>query len=103
MCWAFCLFNVGFIVPLVIQGFLGWATRVRQNIPLNAQKWTIILSNIMYISTLSVCAAICILNIAILRLYYVTDPVTGKPKDPGLELNVTQRDRVVRFWCYRCS
>lgn len=71
MCYAFALFNCGFIFPLVALALLKWAARCpRQTLFAAPQKWTFLLNFFIYISMGAVVSAICLLNVTIIYLHF---------------------------------
>jgi hypothetical protein len=104
MSWSFGLFNIGFILPVISQALLNWATRVHRNIPFNAAlQWRVILSCVTYISLICVTIAIFLLNITILHLHYIVDPTTGLRKDSGLELTVQPKPSSIMMFVFAAA
>jgi len=69
MCYAFALFGIGFVVPIITQGLLKWGSRLPEETVFLRQKfWRFMLSFCIGIAVLSVAAATLILDITIFQL-----------------------------------
>ncbi|KAH7907042.1 hypothetical protein BJ138DRAFT_544057 [Hygrophoropsis aurantiaca] len=88
MCYAFALFDCGFIFPTVALALLKWAScRSKDALFACPQIWSMILSVFIYGSVVAVGVAICLLNVSIMDLYF---PVgnDGQRMDSGLQLDI---------------
>ncbi|KIJ11482.1 hypothetical protein PAXINDRAFT_171732 [Paxillus involutus ATCC 200175] len=88
MCYAFALFNCGFIVPTVALLLLQWASlRPREALFAAPQHWTVALNVFVYGSVAAVGAAICLLNVSLFVLHFPVGP-DGQRMDAGLEFDI---------------
>jgi hypothetical protein len=91
MSWAFALFNIGIVLPVLTQTLLLWCAHIPRNVPLlSALHWRAVLTLITYTSLIAVVTAIYLLSICIFKLTYQPDE-TGNMRDPGLEFNIVPR------------
>lgn len=89
MCYAFALFNCGFIVPLVALALLKWASNCpRSTLFAAPQVWSFLLNFFIYISVGAVVSAICLLNVTIIFLRF-GEGDGGAPQDSQPQLNVS--------------
>jgi len=86
MCYAFALFDCGFIVPTVALTLLKWASqRPKETILASSQFWTLLLNFFLYGSVAAISVAICLFNISLLKLRFSVSQ-TGQITDAKLEL-----------------
>lgn len=89
MCYAFALFNCGFIFPLVALALLKWASNCpRTTLFAAPQAWSLLLNFFIYISVGAVVSAICILNVTIIFLRF-EEGDGGAPQDSQPQFNVS--------------
>ncbi|KAF8549021.1 hypothetical protein OG21DRAFT_1470501 [Imleria badia] len=89
MCYAFALFDCGFIIPTVSLAILKWASlRPKDTLFCSPHTWTLVLNIFAYVSVASVGCAICLLN---MTLYFLAFPLdsSGQPTVPNLQLTVS--------------
>lgn len=89
MCYAFALFDCGFIIPIVSLAILKWASlRPKDTLFCSPHTWTLTLNILTYLSVVAVGSAICLLN---MTLYLLTFPLdsNGQQKDANLQLTVS--------------
>ena len=91
MCYAFALFNCGFIIPLVTLALLKWASHTpRETLFASPQVWTTLLNLFVYLSVAAVVGAICLLNVTIIVLHFPRDD-QGNLQDSPAQFNVAPR------------
>lgn len=91
MCYAFALFNCGFIIPLVTVALLKWASHSpREVLFASPQVWSALLNVFIYLSVAAVIAAICLLNVTIIGLHFPHDS-EGVLQDSPAQFNVSPR------------
>jgi len=82
MCYAFSLFNIGFIVSVFTKSLLNWAARCpRETWFTTPQHWNVLICFFNYSAAVVVAAAICLLNVTILQLQFseATGGATARP------------------------
>ncbi|KAG2113985.1 hypothetical protein BD769DRAFT_1673551 [Suillus cothurnatus] len=88
MCYAFALFDCGFIVPTVALALLKWASQQPKDaVFASPQVWTLLLNIFLYGSAAAIGTAICLLNISLLVLYFPVGQ-NGQLTDAELQFNV---------------
>ncbi|KAG1834328.1 hypothetical protein DFJ58DRAFT_821491 [Suillus subalutaceus] len=88
MCYAFALFDCGFIVPTVALALLKWASQQPKDaVFASPQVWTLLLNIFLYGSAAAIGAAICLLNISLLVLHFSVGQ-NGQLTDAKLQFNV---------------
>ncbi|KAF9234371.1 hypothetical protein BU15DRAFT_79053 [Melanogaster broomeanus] len=88
MCYAFALFNCGFIVPTVALLLLKWASlRPKEALFSSPHLWTPVLNVFVYGSVAAVGAAICLLNVSLCVLHFSAGP-DGQITDAKLEFGI---------------
>jgi hypothetical protein len=88
MCYAFALFDCGFIVPTVALALLKWASqRPKETVFASSQLWTLLLNVFLYGSVAAISVAICLLNISLLKLHFSVSQ-TGQITDATLALGI---------------
>lgn len=88
MCYAFALFNCGFVLTLATLTLLIWASKRPRQVPISSPRiWSIFLNFFLYISLASVATAICLLNITIIRLHFSKEGQGSSESD--LEFNIS--------------
>jgi len=88
MCYAFTLFNFGFIVPSASLALLKWAShRPETSAFASPLFWKVVLSLAIYTSITATACAICLLNVSIFELHFPLDK-DGLPMNAPLQLNV---------------
>ncbi|KAG1828013.1 hypothetical protein EV424DRAFT_576640 [Suillus variegatus] len=88
MCYAFALFDCGFIVPTVALALLKWASqRPKDAVFASPQVWTLLLNIFLYGSAAAIGAAICLLNISLFILHFSVGK-NGQLTDAQLQFNV---------------
>jgi hypothetical protein len=87
MCYAFALFDCGFIVPTVALALLKWASqRPKNTVFASPQFWTLLLNVSLYGSVAAISIAICLLNISLLNLHFSIGQ-NGQLSNATVELN----------------
>lgn len=70
MCYAWALFNCGFIIPMASLSLLSWASRrSRATLFASPKIWSLLLNFFIYISVIAVAAALVLLNVSIIDLH----------------------------------
>lgn len=88
MCYAFALFDCGFIVPTVALALLKWASQQpKKAVFASPQVWTLLLNIFLYGSAAAIGTAICLLNISLLLLHFSVGQ-NGQLADAKLQFNV---------------
>lgn len=88
MCYAFALFDCGFIVPTVALALLRWASQQPKDaVFASPQIWTLLLNIFLYGSVAAIGAAICLLNISLLILHFPVGQ-NGQLTDAKLQFDV---------------
>ncbi|KAF8975208.1 hypothetical protein BDQ17DRAFT_1441623 [Cyathus striatus] len=78
MSFTFPLFTIGFLIPAVVQLILRWASSLSKEVPFASQAfWKAVIVVFMFFASISVMAAITILNATIFLLK------PGLPRDAG--------------------
>lgn len=89
MCYAFALFDCGFIIPTVASSLLRWASlRPKDTLFCSLHTWTMLLNIFTYASVAAVGSAICLLNMTLLLLTFPLDS-NGQRTDANLQLGVS--------------
>jgi hypothetical protein len=84
MCYAFALFNCGFIVPTVTLALLKWASLRSPEAHFACPHiWSMFLSVAVYLSVIAVVAAICLLNVTIIYLNFDSLQYNVGPRPAG--------------------
>ncbi|KAG2366144.1 hypothetical protein BDR07DRAFT_1373844 [Suillus spraguei] len=87
MCYAFALFDCGFIVPTVALALLKWASQQPKDaVFASPQVWTLLLNIFLYGSAAAIGVAICLLNISLVMLHFSVDQ--NGQLDAKLQFNV---------------
>ncbi|KIK35725.1 hypothetical protein CY34DRAFT_561181 [Suillus luteus UH-Slu-Lm8-n1] len=88
MCYAFALFDCGFIVPTVALALLKWASQQPKDaVFASPQVWTLLLNIFLYGSVAAIGTAICLLNISLLLLHFSVGQ-NGQLADAKLQFNI---------------
>lgn len=88
MCYAFALFDCGFIVPTVALALLKWAShQPKDAVFASPQVWTLLLNIFLYGSAAAIGVAICLLNISLVMLHFSVDQ-NDQLSDAMLQFNV---------------
>ncbi|KAG9317883.1 hypothetical protein JVU11DRAFT_2112 [Chiua virens] len=89
MCYAFALFDCGFIIPTVALALLKWASlRPKDTLFCSPHTWTLILNIFAYVSVAAVGAAICLLNMTLYLLVFPRNS-SGQPTNATLQLYIS--------------
>jgi hypothetical protein len=89
MCYAFALFDCGFIIPTVAIVLLKWASlRPKDTLFCSPHTWTLVLNIFAYASVAAVGSAICLLNMTLFLLTFPLDS-SGQRTDANLQLGVS--------------
>lgn len=75
MCWAFALFDIGFILALCVRSILLWCSRLplRKKQFATTLPWEFVIQTALIIALASTTSAIALLNVTI---YLFTPPIT---------------------------
>jgi len=80
MCYCFPFFVCGFLLPVIIQLLLQWGACLQKEVKFASQQfWTIVIGIFMSISSLSVIAALTILNLTV----FLLKPDNSVPDPPS--------------------
>jgi hypothetical protein len=94
MCYAFALFNFGFIVPIVAGALLSWASRRRPDaLFANPSIWKVLIWVFNYAAAVAAAVAICLLNITIIQLRFPDGVSVGQ--NPLLQFSVIPRPAAI--------